>query len=191
MKRYFLITLVFVMAAGLMMGCSSNTQANEEHEKALAGLRTELEEVQTELKTVQDELAAVQAENARLLEQINVVDTPEQAQAEQSTQGAADKTQQQAPSGQQAIEDDLNKQIPEKTTPPKTDKLPDASSSQAQNPSEQDVNDYLNDILNGGGSGSKPSGGSSGSVSPDDIFEADPNAGPLGGGGNVDDFNWD
>ena len=155
MKRYSLIALAVLMAAGMMMGCSSNSQANEEHEKALTELRTELEEVQAELATTQAELEAAQAENARLLEQIIVVDTPAAPQAEQSTQGAADKTQTQAPTSSEAIQQEVQQQKEQeaaKTLPPKT------SSSQ---PSSS-ANDLLNDVLGGGSGGtSKPSGGSS------------------------------
>ena len=162
MKRYIWIALVFVMAAGLMMGCSSDTQANEEHEKALAELRTELEEVQAELATTQAELEAAQAENARLLEQINVVDSPAAPEAEQGTKGAADNTQSQPPTSDQALKDDVDAQKRQEQdkqpTPSNQDKWENSSSSSVQNPTQQDVNDLLNDTF---GQPSKPSGGTS------------------------------
>lgn len=94
-----------------------------------------------------------------------VVDTPEQAQAEQSTQGAADKTQQQAPTSDQAIQQEVQKEQ-EATTPSKPAN-PDKwqpSNPQVNNPSQDDVNDLLNDILGGGGSTSKPSSSADGLI---------------------------
>lgn len=116
-----------------------------------------------------------------------VIDTPEQAEAEQSTQGATDKVTPQAPSGDEAIKQDIEQQLPQ-TTP----QVPDPDKDY----SNMSGNDLLEEIL---GNNNIPSGGtSSGDYSSDkpgmgwnNITDSDPNATTGNNGFTNEDFNWD
>lgn len=105
MKKQTVLTVAaFVIAAGMSGGCVYLYNTNLNNEKALTAAQMELETAQGELETAQAELETARAEYTSLQEKL--------AQAEQSHQGAANKTQLQAPSGQAAIEAGLNEQLP-------------------------------------------------------------------------------
>lgn len=150
-------------------------------------------------RAMQQQLAQQQEQIAQLTAQAEEADTTiadlqsqlEQAEAEQSTQGATDKVTPQAPSGDEAIKQDIEQQLPQ-TTPQAPDPDKDYSGMSG--------NDLLEEIL---GNNNMPSGGtSSGSNSnykPGDTTEsgnlylgdADPNAEAPDGSSNIDDYNWD
>lgn len=95
----------------------------------------------------------------------------EQAEAEQSTQGATDKVTPQAPSGDEAIKQDIEQQLPQ-TTPQAPDPDKDYSNMSG--------NDLLEEIL---GNNNMPSGGTS-SGSNSNQFD---NLDKVGGQGYVDE----
>ena len=150
-------------------------------------------------RAMQQQLAQQQEQIAQLTAQAEEADTTiadlqsqlEQAEAEQSTQGATDKVTPQAPSGDEAIKQDIEQQLP-----PTTPQAPDPDKDY----SGMSGNDLLEEIL---GNNNIPSGGtSSGSNSnykPGDTTEsgnlylgdADPNYKAPDGSSNIDDYNWD
>ena len=150
-------------------------------------------------RAMQQQLAQQQEQIAQLTVQAEEADTTiadlqsqlEQAEAEQSTQGATDKVTPQAPSGDEAIKQDIEQQLPQ-TTPQAPDPDKDYSNMSG--------NDLLEEIL---GNNNMPSGGtSSGSNSnykPGDttasgnlyLGDADPNLEMGKGSSNIDDYNWD
>ena len=150
-------------------------------------------------RAMQQQLAQQQEQIAQLTAQAEEADTTiadlqsqlEQAEAEQSTQGATDKVTPQTPSGDEAIKQDIEQQLP-----PTTPQAPDPDKDY----SGMSGNDLLEEIL---GNNNMPSGGtSSGSNSnykPGDTTEsgnlylgdADPNAKAPDGSSNIDDYNWD
>ena len=150
-------------------------------------------------RAMQQQLAQQQEQIAQLTAQAEEADTTiadlqsqlEQAEAEQSTQGATDKVTPQAPSGDEAIKQDIEQQLP-----PTTPQAPDPDKDY----SGMSGNDLLEEIL---GNNNMPSGGtSSGSNSnykPGDTTEsgnlylgdADPNATTGNNGFTNEDFNWD
>ena len=127
-------------------------------------------------RAMQQQLAQQQEQIAQLTVQAEEADTTiadlqsqlEQAEAEQSTQGATDKVTPQTPSGDEAIKQDIEQQLPQ-TTPQAPDPDKDYSNMSG--------NDLLEEIL---GNNNMPSGGTSsgstGSVDPDRVKPADPNA---------------
>lgn len=142
-------------------------------------------------RAMQQQLAQQQEQIAQLTVQAEEADTTiadlqsqlEQAEAEQSTQGATDKVTPQAPSGDEAIKQDIEQQLPQ-TTPQAPDPDKDYSNMSG--------NDLLEEIL---GNNNMPSGGTSsgstGSVDPDRVKPADPNYKAPDGSSNIDDYNWD
>ena len=108
-------------------------------------------------RAMQQQLAQQQEQIAQLTVQAEEADTTiadlqsqlEQAEAEQSTQGATDKVTPQAPSGDEAIKQDIEQQLPQ-TTPQAPDPDKDYSSMSG--------NDLLEEIL---GNNNMPSGGTS------------------------------
>ena len=190
MKKFAVIALVVVCAASLMGNVFLYQRANSldgqlaEQTAKAADLSAQIEENNRNMADLQAEFEALQA----LHETWN--DSPEQNQAEQSTQGATDKTQTRAPqSVEEVIEQEVSSQAQQQQQqPPKNqEKWENSSSSQVQNPSQSDVNDLLNDTFGSTGGTSKPSSGSA----YDDITQADPNAGLLGDHGfSNDDFDW-
>lgn len=142
-------------------------------------------------RAMQQQLAQQQEQIAQLTAQAEEADTTiadlqsqlEQAEAEQSTQGATDKVTPQAPSGDEAIKQDIEQQLPQ-TTPQAPDPDKDYSNMSG--------NDLLEEIL---GNNNMPSGGTSsgntGSVDPDRVKPADPNYKAPDGSSNIDDYNWD
>lgn len=113
-------------------------------------------------RAMQQQLAQQQEQIARLTAQAEEADTTiadlqsqlEQAEAEQSTQGATDKVTPQAPSGDEAIKQDVQQQ-----QTPTTPQTPDSEKDY----SGMSGNDLLEEIL---GNNNMPSGGtSSGSTS--------------------------
>ena len=186
MKKYAVTALSIVCAVSLAGNAFLYQRANtlngqlDEQAAKTADLSEQLEESNTNMADLQAAIEALQASH----EMWNA-DTPEQAQAEQSTQGAADKTQQRPLTDTEAIQQEVQKEH-EATTPSKpanSDKW-QSSSSEVQNPSQDDVNDLLNDILGGGGSTSTPSGG--------DGYLGGPRPGSdaLGGGYSPEDFEF-
>ena len=133
-------------------------------------------------RAMQQQLAQQQEQIAQLTVQAEEADTTiadlqsqlEQAEAEQSTQGATDKVTPQAPSGDEAIKQDIEQQLP-----PTTPQAPDPDKDY----SNMSGNDLLEEIL---GNNNMPSGGtSSGGYSSDkpgmgwnNITDSDPNAEP-------------
>ena len=130
-------------------------------------------------RAMQQQLAQQQEQIAQLTVQAEEADTTiadlqsqlEQAEAEQSTQGATDKVTPQAPSGDEAIKQDIEQQLPQ-TTPQAPDPDKDYSNMSG--------NDLLEEIL---GNNNIPSGNSSGDYSSDkpgmgwnNITDSDPNA---------------
>ena len=109
-------------------------------------------------RAMQQQLAQQQEQIAQLTVQAEEADTTiadlqsqlEQAEAEQSTQGATDKVTPQAPSGDEAIKQDIEQQLPQ-TTPQAPDPDKDYSNMSG--------NDLLEEIL---GNNNMPSGNSSG-----------------------------
>lgn len=142
-------------------------------------------------RAMQQQLAQQQEQIAQLTAQAEEADTTiadlqsqlEQAEAEQSTQGATDKVTPQTPSGDEAIKQDIEQQLPQ-TTPQAPDPDKDYSNMSG--------NDLLEEIL---GNNNMPSGGTSsgstGSVDPDRVKPADPNYKAPDGSSNIDDYNWD
>ena len=142
-------------------------------------------------RAMQQQLAQQQEQIAQLTVQAEEADTTiadlqsqlEQAEAEQSTQGATDKVTPQTPSGDEAIKQDIEQQLPQ-TTPQAPDPDKDYSNMSG--------NDLLEEIL---GNNNMPSGGTSsgstGSVDPDRVKPADPNYKAPDGSSNIDDYNWD
>lgn len=146
-------------------------------------------------RAMQQQLAQQQEQIAQLTAQAEEADTTiadlqsqlEQAEAEQSTQGATDKVTPQAPSGDEAIKQDIEQQLPQ-TTPQAPDPDKDYSNMSG--------NDLLEEIL---GNNNIPSGGtSSGDYSSDkpgmgwnNITDSDPNATTGNNGFTNEDFNWD
>ena len=108
-------------------------------------------------RAMQQQLAQQQEQIAQLTVQAEEADTTiadlqsqlEQAEAEQSTQGATDKVTPQAPSGDEAIKQDIEQQLPQ-TTPQAPDPDKDYSNMSG--------NDLLEEIL---GNNNMPSGGTS------------------------------
>ena len=146
-------------------------------------------------RAMQQQLAQQQEQIAQLTVQAEEADTTiadlqsqlEQAEAEQSTQGATDKVTPQAPSGDEAIKQDIEQQLPQ-TTPQAPDPDKDYSNMSG--------NDLLEEIL---GNNNMPSGGTaSGDYSSDkpgmgwnNITDSDPNLEMGKGSSNIDDYNWD
>lgn len=150
-------------------------------------------------RAMQQQLAQQQEQIAQLTVQAEEADTTiadlqsqlEQAEAEQSTQGATDKVTPQAPSGDEAIKQDIEQQLPQ-TTPQAPDPDKDYSNMSG--------NDLLEEIL---GNNNMPSGntssGSNSNYKPGDTTEsgnlylgdADPNYKAPDGSSNIDDYNWD
>ena len=150
-------------------------------------------------RAMQQQLAQQQEQIAQLTVQAEEADTTiadlqsqlEQAEAEQSTQGATDKVTPQAPSGDEAIKQDIEQQLPQ-TTPQAPDPDKDYSNMSG--------NDLLEEIL---GNNNMPSGntssGSNSNYKPGDTTEsgnlylgdADPNATTGNNGFTNEDFNWD
>ena len=154
-------------------------------------------------RAMQQQLAQQQEQIAQLTVQAEEADTTiadlqsqlEQAEAEQSTQGATDKVTPQAPSGDEAIKQDIEQQLP-----PTTPQAPDPDKDY----SNMSGNDLLEEIL---GNNNIPSGGTSSGQSneydtlkPGDtdsagnkyLFDADPNLKEsTDGSSNIDDYNWD
>ena len=130
-------------------------------------------------RAMQQQLAQQQEQIAQLTVQAEEADTTiadlqsqlEQAEAEQSTQGATDKVTPQAPSGDEAIKQDIEQQLPQ-TTPQAPDPDKDYSSMSG--------NDLLEEIL---GNNNMPSGGTS-SGGNDNQFD---NLDKVGGQGYVDE----
>ena len=157
-------------------------------------------------RAMQQQLAQQQEQIAQLTVQAEEADTTiadlqsqlEQAQAEQSTQGATDKVTPQAPSGDEAIKQDIEQQLPQ-TTPQAPDPDKDYSNMSG--------NDLLEEIL---GNNNMPSGGTSSGGNSNQFdnldkvggqgyvdengttwYEGDPNAKAPDGSSNIDDYNWD
>ena len=153
-------------------------------------------------RAMQQQLAQQQEQIAQLTVQAEEADTTiadlqsqlEQAEAEQSTQGATDKVTPQAPSGDEAIKQDIEQQLPQ-TTPQAPDPDKDYSNMSG--------NDLLEEIL---GNNNIPSGGTSsgqsneyGTLNPGEtdsagnryLGVADPNLEMGKGSSNIDDYNWD
>ncbi len=153
-------------------------------------------------RAMQQQLAQQQEQIAQLTVQAEEADTTiadlqsqlEQAEAEQSTQGATDKVTPQAPSGDEAIKQDIEQQLPQ-TTPQAPDPDKDYSNMSG--------NDLLEEIL---GNNNMPSGGTSsgstsswGDLNPGDTDSygniyggrTDPNLEMGKGSSNIDDYNWD
>lgn len=130
-------------------------------------------------RAMQQQLAQQQEQIAQLTVQAEEADTTiadlqsqlEQAEAEQSTQGATDKVTPQAPSGDEAIKQDIEQQLPQ-TTPQAPDPDKDYSNMSG--------NDLLEEIL---GNNNMPSGGTS-SGSNSNQFD---NLDKVGGQGYVDE----
>lgn len=150
-------------------------------------------------RAMQQQLAQQQEQIAQLTVQAEEADTTiadlqsqlEQAEAEQSTQGATDKVTPQAPSGDEAIKQDIEQQLPP-TTPQAPDPDKDYSSMSG--------NDLLEEILgnnnmpSGGtssGTGEKPAVGEKDAWGGTNLGVADPNAKAPDGSSNIDDYNWD
>ena len=142
-------------------------------------------------RAMQQQLAQQQEQIAQLTVQAEEADTTiadlqsqlEQAEAEQSTQSATNKVTPQEPIGDEAIKQDIEQQLPQ-TTPQAPDPDKDYSNMSG--------NDLLEEIL---GNNNMPSGGTSsgstGSVDPDRVKPADPNATTGNNGFTNEDFNWD
>ena len=153
-------------------------------------------------RAMQQQLAQQQEQIARLTAQAEEADTTiadlqsqlEQAEAEQSTQGATDKVTPQAPSGDEAIKQDVQQQ-----QTPTTPQTPDPEKDY----SGMSGNDLLEEIL---GNNNMPSGGTSSggsneydTLQPGDtdsagnkyLFDADPNAEVDWGSTDPNDYNWD
>lgn len=123
-------------------------------------------------RAMQQQLAQQQEQIAQLTVQAEEADTTiadlqsqlEQAEAEQSTQGATDKVTPQAPSGDEAIKQDIEQQLPQ-TTPQAPDPDKDYSNMSG--------NDLLEEIL---GNNNMPSGntssGSNSNYKPGDTTES-------------------
>ena len=150
-------------------------------------------------RAMQQQLAQQQEQIARLTAQAEEADTTiadlqsqlEQAEAEQSTQGATDKVTPQAPSGDEAIKQDIEQQLPQ-TTPQAPDPDKDYSNMSG--------NDLLEEILgnnnmpSGGtssGTGEKPAVGEKDAWGGTNLGVADPNATTGNNGFTNEDFNWD
>lgn len=150
-------------------------------------------------RAMQQQLAQQQEQIAQLTVQAEEADTTiadlqsqlEQAEAEQSTQGATDKVTPQAPSGDEAIKQDIEQQLPQ-TTPQAPDPDKDYSNMSG--------NDLLEEILgnnnmpSGGtssGTGEKPAVGEKDAWGGTNLGVADPNYKAPGGSANVEDYNWD
>lgn len=130
-------------------------------------------------RAMQQQLAQQQEQIAQLTVQAEEADTTiadlqsqlEQAEAEQSTQGATDKVTPQAPSGDEAIKQDIEQQLPQ-TTPQAPDPDKDYSSMSG--------NDLLEEIL---GNNNIPSGGTSSGGNSNQFDNLD----KVGGQGYVDE----
>lgn len=151
-------------------------------------------------RAMQQQLAQQQEQIAQLTVQAEEADTTiadlqsqlEQAEAEQSTQGATDKVTPQVPSGDEAIKQDIEQQLPQ-TTPQAPDPDKDYSNMSG--------NDLLEEILgnNNMPSGGTSSGGSLSDYKPGDTTASgniygghtDPNATTGNNGFTNEDFNWD
>ena len=133
-------------------------------------------------RAMQQQLAQQQEQIAQLTVQAEEADTTiadlqsqlEQAEAEQSTQGATDKVTPQAPSGDEAIKQDIEQQLPQ-TTPQATDPDKDYSNMSG--------NDLLEEIL---GNNNMPSGGTSSGGSLSDYKPGDTTASGNIYGGHTD-----
>ena len=144
-------------------------------------------------RAMPQQLAQQQEQIAQLTAQAEEADTTiadlqsqlEQAEAEQSTQGATDKVTPQAPSGDEAIKQDIEQQLP-----PTTPQAPDPDKDY----SGMSGNDLLEEIL---GNNNMPSGNPGGSTSDkpgmgwNNITDSDPNYKAPDGSSNIDDYNWD
>lgn len=157
-------------------------------------------------RAMQQQLAQQQEQIAQLTVQAEEADTTiadlqsqlEQAEAEQSTQGATDKVTPQAPSGDEAIKQDIEQQLPQ-TTPQAPDPDKDYSGMSG--------NDLLEEIL---GNNNMPSGGTSSGGNSNQFdnldkvggqgyvdengttwYEGDPNLEMGKGSSNIDDYNWE
>lgn len=150
-------------------------------------------------RAMQQQLAQQQEQIAQLTVQAEEADTTiadlqsqlEQAEAEQSTQGATDKVTPQTPSGDEAIKQDIEQQLPQ-TTPQAPDPDKDYSNMSG--------NDLLEEILgnnnmpSGGtssGTGEKPAVGEKDAWGGTNLGVADPNYKAPDGSSNIDDYNWD
>lgn len=150
-------------------------------------------------RAMQQQLAQQQEQIAQLTVQAEEADTTiadlqsqlEQAEAEQSTQGATDKVTPQAPSGDEAIKQDIEQQLPQ-TTPQAPDPDKDYSNMSG--------NDLLEEILgnnnmpSGGtssGTGEKPAVGEKDAWGGTNLGVADPNYKAPDGSSNIDDYNWE
>ena len=133
-------------------------------------------------RAMQQQLAQQQEQIAQLTVQAEEADTTiadlqsqlEQAEAEQSTQGATDKVTPQAPSGDEAIKQDIEQQLPQ-TTPQAPDPDKDYSNMSG--------NDLLEEIL---GNNNIPSGGTSSGGSLSDYKPGDTTASGNIYGGHTD-----
>ena len=133
-------------------------------------------------RAMQQQLAQQQEQIAQLTVQAEEADTTiadlqsqlEQAEAEQSTQGATDKVTPQTPSGDEAIKQDIEQQLPQ-TTPQAPDPDKDYSNMSG--------NDLLEEIL---GNNNMPSGGTSSGGSLSDYKPGDTTASGNIYGGHTD-----
>lgn len=179
MKKIDLALIVLIAASlGGNFYLYGNNRAMQQQlaqqQEQIAQLTVQAEEADTTIEDLQTQLQEAQT---------LIVDAPEQAEAEQSTQGATDKVTPQAPSGDEAIKQDIEQQLP-----PTTPQAPDPDKDY----SNMSGNDLLEEIL---GNNNIPSGGTSSSgtsVDPDRVKPADPNLKEsTNGSSNIDDYNWD
>ena len=137
-------------------------------------------------RAMQQQLAQQQEQIAQLTVQAEEADTTiadlqsqlEQAEAEQSTQGATDKVTPQAPSGDEAIKQDIEQQLPQ-TTPQAPDPDKDYSNMSGNDLPEEILGN--NNMPSGGtssGTGEKPAVGEKDAWGGTNLGVADPNAEP-------------